>query len=80
MKVWITKYVLTEGLLEVDADTFPDMPSMVRYVEKGSSVYVGKGHWHTERSVAVKKANSIVAKKIATLQTQIGKLRQLSFQ
>lgn len=87
MKVWITKYTLTEGIIEFDTergDTIEVCESvdptgnMIR-VKRSPSLYPtffhGKGReWHEDVESAYKQAQSMKDKKITSLQKQIGKL------
>lgn len=80
-KVFITKYALTSGIREIEADihksTFNNQND---YVRDGSFSfhYIGKDAF-TEKSEALKKAEDMRKKKIASLRKQIEKLEKLSF-
>ncbi len=80
-KVFITRYALTSGIREIEADihksTFIDQDG---YVKDGSFSfhYIGRDAF-TEKSEALKKAEDMRKKKIASLRKQIDKLEKLSF-
>lgn len=91
MKVYITKYCLTKGILERDAieveDAITKSPNgMVEVVDKDGSpiryheYYHREGdQWHRTLESAQKKANDMRTKKLVALQKQIKKLEKLVF-
>ena len=76
MKVWITKYALTQGVYRCDVETFDDSPRMVK---DAVSMYYHGNDWHETSDEAVAKAEKMRAAKIASLEKQIAKLRRLDF-
>lgn len=83
MKVWITKYALTQGIDEVEAEICDS--NMIKVKARGTGCideyYHGKGkEWHLDRESAVKKAEEMKLKKIASLEKQIKKLKELKFE
>jgi len=80
MKVYITKYALTKGILEkeeaeVCKDTSLDMISVhSRYTE-----YYHKPDWHESKEEAIEQAEKMRERKIKNLEKQINKLKNLSF-
>lgn len=74
MKVYITKYALTEGIFESDVEKGSD--STVSDRKRGyTSYYHGQGReWHLTRQSAVDRANQMRLRKLKTLQNQIAKL------
>ena len=93
MKVWVTKYSLTDGILEYDtengdhvevcqlADPKRNMIRVTANINNLRSFYFhGKGkEWHETKESAVAKAESMRLKKIESLNKQITKLENLSF-
>lgn len=85
MKIWVTKYALTEGIQEMDAeDSNPEYPGMVRVRPKGETGYHqyfhGEGgQWHRSLDAAKVKAESMRQAKIKSLQKSIKRLEQLTF-
>ena len=81
MKVWITKYALTEGILEVDGTT-PFHIDVLHYQRerryKQTMGNRGKD-WHLDLSLAKAKAEQMRQVKIASLKKQIAKLEKLEF-
>ncbi|MDD5722669.1 MAG: hypothetical protein PHY29_02890 [Syntrophales bacterium] len=84
MKVWITKYALTDGIVECEVEApSHDCPKMI--VVKASSPgtynqYFYKPDWHTTREEAVKRANVMKDKKLVSLRNQIEKIKELKFE
>ena len=74
MKVWITKYALTSGITEQDAEICQD--GMVKY---GTYQYAHGEEWHYNRPDALLKAEEMRIKKIATLKKSIQRLESMSF-
>ena len=67
MKVWITKYALTRGIIET---------------ENLNNCYSGKEYsWiHYDKNSAIQKAEEMRQKKIASLKKQIEKLERMRFE
>ena len=79
MKVWITKYALTSGILEKEVKDFGD--GSVREIENSFPIYYhGEGkEWHRTKESAIAKAEEMRKKKIASLKKQIEKLEKMEF-
>ena len=83
MKVWITKNALTEGILEKDGEENYSCKGMMKI--KGERVnqveyYFGEGReWHLNKESAIKKAEEMRIKKIASLKQKIKKMGDLKF-
>lgn len=77
MKVWITKYALTRGILEKEVEDCGD--GMVREKESFFPAYYHGTDWHTDKQSAVAKAEEMRKKKIASLKKQIDKLEKMKF-
>ena len=77
MKVWITKYALMHGILERTGESCPPH-GMIQY---GIGLYAhGEGReWHRTRESAIKRAESMRAKKIVSLEKSIEKMKALQF-
>lgn len=75
-KVFITKYALTTGIKEIEADIirsrFEDREYLCSYFRIGENAF-------TDKSEALKKAEEMKIRKIASLRKQIEKLEKLSF-
>ncbi len=82
MRVWVTRYALTQGILEIEGEDCGD--SMFHYpgnhMDRYDQYYHGQGeNWHLTRESAVKRAEEMRVAKIASLQKQIEKLKKVSF-
>lgn len=77
MKVYITKYALSRGIIETDAvecESFPDM------IETKDFGYFQGSDWHRTMEAAVAMAEEMRLKKIESLKKQIEKLEGMKFQ
>lgn len=74
MKVWITKYALTAGIIEAEGDIAA--PGMISYHDAtGPARQFAHGKdWHTTERDAFNRAEEMRQKKIASLKKQIKKL------
>jgi hypothetical protein len=82
MKVWISKYALTQGIYERDVEQSKETPTMVTCQGKSffTEYYHGEGKdWHLTRAGAVKKANEMREKAIASAEKKIAKLKKMVF-
>jgi hypothetical protein len=85
MKVWITKYALTTGISEIDAEICTDISTdMIKEVRKDlnnySAYYHGNGRqWHETLEGAKAKAEEMRVKQIKTLEKKIAKLEKMKF-
>lgn len=76
MKIWNSKYALTEGLIEQEGEEVGD--SMVKI---GSLQYLhGEGkEWHRTRESAAARAEVMRKAKIASVRKQLARLEALRF-
>ena len=77
MKVWITKYALTKGILEKEVEDCGD--GMVKESDNNFPTYYHGTDWHTEKKSAIAKAEEMRKKKIASLKKKIEKLERMEF-
>lgn len=81
MKVYITKYALTKGILERIVEQFHNNPNNV--VDKSEifhQYFHGEGNeWHKTIESAKIKAESMRVTKIKSLTNQLNKLNDLKF-
>ena len=81
MKVWITKYALTEGIFEVDAE-FREGDTMISYKldDRYSQYAHGEGReWCATEAAAKERAEDMRKARIASLRKSIAKLEKLRF-
>lgn len=82
MIVYISKYALSKGIFEMEAEvcesTSPDM--IVGVGQNKYTFYHGKGkNWHLTTADAIAAAKKKRDNKINSLKEQISKLEQLTF-
>lgn len=78
MKIWVTKYALTKGVLEFDAEICSP-PTMVKVLGGRYSTYFHRGDWFTSRSDAIDRADDMRDARIKSLEKQLVRLRKLEF-
>lgn len=82
MKVWISKYALTRGIFEIEAERCESIdPDMIAQVSvRYQTTYHGEGkEWHLTKEAAIERANRMRDDKIISLQKQMTKLNKLTF-
>lgn len=84
MKFWITKYALTSGIMEVEAEDpanaqFPEMVTVPPQGDVGFTQHFHGKDWHRSREDAVKRAGIMRDKKVHNLHRRITKLEQTRF-
>lgn len=82
MKVWITKYALVVGIIEKEAEYLSELhEGTIKTKSDRPSYYYGEGEeWHRTEESAIKKAEELRQKKIASLKKQIEKLEMMRFE
>lgn len=78
MKIWITKYALTQGILEREATVPQDPRYAGRMAVVGMSYFHGD-EWHRTPEAAKAQAELMRQKKIKSMERQIAKLKALTF-
>ncbi len=81
MKVWITKYALTQGIYEIEAERCINVDeNMISDINTKGMLYHGEGReWHILKENAIKKAEKMKLDKISSLKKQIIKLENMKF-
>lgn len=78
MKVWITKYAISSGILEKEARENENFPGMI--TTDDGSYFHGEGKdWTRTKEEAIAIAEKMKAKKIESLKKQIKKLENMKF-
>lgn len=78
-KIWITKYALTKGITEAEAEI--SMDGRMAVVRSGTfPAYYLLGEWFTTKENAVANANVRLTRKIASVLKQLKKLQALKFE
>ncbi len=76
--VWITKYLFTQGIFSTTVEDCSDNDRMVKDTVSSLCYYHGN-EWHRTREAAVKRAENMRKKKIASLKKSIEKIKKLDF-
>lgn len=85
MKVFITKRVFTEGIVEVDSAIESSVNrGMIIVSPRGSlsfeTYFHGQGReWHRDRVSAIRRAKELQAAKIKALEKQLQKIKNIEF-
>lgn len=81
MKIWNTKYCLTDGVTEHEAGLCESDNMVVIKTDKSFPVYLhGEGReWHRSLESAITRANEIKIKKLKSLDKQIKKISAIEF-
>lgn len=78
MKIYVTRFALTSGIQEFDADKIEgDM--VVAYDQYRCRLYFHGNDWHRTREAAVARAEEMRVKKLQSLERQIKKVSKLVF-
>lgn len=82
MKVWITKYALTQGIFEIEAEECGmGFPGMIQTKEEHPSHCHEEGKdWHRSKESAIKRAEEMRQKKISSLKKKLEKLEKMKFE
>ena len=72
---WITKYALSSGIQKVVGRTDGD-----GYLSYGEYGHASGNDWHGTEEAAVKRAEEMRLKKIASVKKQLGKLEKMRFE
>ena len=88
MKVWITKYALTQGVEEIDSNQVKEFEmtdtGYLCFRRNGKYSYTtelySQKEWHQTKEFAIKKAEEMRQKKIESLKKQIKKLEEMRFE
>ena len=85
MKIWITKYALTQGIIEKDnaeicTEIDPHMVSVPWENCLNGKCTFHKGDWFTDHVDAVLEATRLKYNRIKSLKKQIAKLEKLNFE
>lgn len=79
MKIWVTKYALTKGILEYEAELSPNSPTMVKVPGERLSIYFHGDDWYRSKSDAIDRANDMRDARIKSLEKTLARLRRLEF-
>jgi hypothetical protein len=78
MKVWISKYALSQGILETEVKR-TSVEGMVQASDVSLPTYFHGWEWHSTWEEAAQRAEELKEKRLKSLQKQIRKLENLHF-
>lgn len=76
---YITKYVLTEGIVESPGEYNPKTDTFGVVNMNGYKVYYHRPFFHDSLDQAIIHANQIKSKKLSSLHRQLQKIEKLNF-
>lgn len=80
MKVWITKYALTDGIIEAEGEPYGLEWVSASWDNGCLCNNFEQGEWFDTRERAILKAEEMRQKKIECLKNQIKKLEEMRFE
>lgn len=80
MKIFVTKYALSGGIRETEAERSPSSDGMWEIGRPSVSGYFRAEEYALTRAAAIRQAEDRRQKKIASLRKQITKLEKLRFE
>lgn len=80
MKIYVTKYALTKGIQEMEAESVNENRSMAIVKIHGRlTQYFFNKEYHFSKEEAVEQADLMLKNRISSLEKQIAKLKKLNF-
>jgi len=79
MKVYVTKWCLTQGILELEVELSQKFPDMVSPVDRKWMASFHNGEWYETFDAAAGRADQARVRKITSLKKQIAKLGAMRF-
>lgn len=82
MKAYVTKYALTEGILEVECDEHQNggYLSFPSPQNPNWDIHASRNQWRKTRDEAVALSNAMRDKKVKNLKAQVARLEALKFE
>lgn len=82
MRVYITKYALTAGIIEVQDAEYTSSEGMISVKSRGTHAYFhGEGKdWHHSKDGAIKRAEVMRRRKLESIEKQRQRIEQLRFE
>jgi hypothetical protein len=79
MKIFITKFALTRGIIEVEGEFATTSPNVISYKTESYKTLLHKPYWYLTKEEAVVHAEALREKKITSLGNQMKKIRKIEF-
>lgn len=80
MKIWITKYALTRGIIEAEIDMRIGESITITWINKCPGTYFKPDEWFESKEDAIKKAEEMRKTEIEKLIKKIKRLEKKKFQ
>lgn len=82
MKVWITKYALTLGIIEIEGEPLGTSFATKdqRFPLDKNDFFIRQGYWFENKKDAINDADEMRQKEIESLKKQIKKLEEMKFE
>ena len=84
MKVWITKYALTQGIIEADGFNSHIFPGAIiikpKYPLPFDATTFKEGDWFVDRESAISRAETMRKNGIERLKKEIQRLEEMKFE
>lgn len=78
MKIYVTKYALTKGIQEMEAESVDENRAIVK-IYGNLAQYFHNKEYHLSKEAAVEQADLMLKNRISSLEKQIAKLKKLNF-
>ena len=79
MKVYVTKFALTKGITEAEGEICKDISDKMFKVKTEYPTYYHNKEWHVTLDDAIRHADKMRKKKVASLKKQIKKYEMMLF-
>lgn len=79
MRVWITKYALTKGIIEAEARLGSESDKMIAIIGASPPMYFHAPDWHTSEEAARARVSAMIVAKRSSLQKQLKRLDDYLF-
>lgn len=80
MRVWITTYALSKGVIEAEAEVVQTGKDLIRIAQGKQWAYYWPPNWHTTREAAIERAKKMRLNKLTSLDKQRAKLLEMTFE
>ncbi len=81
MKVWVTKYALSVGILAIEGRVSADTPGLFVPVKEDGAfqAYFHKPYWHESRESAIEHAKLLADRKCKSLLKSVAKIQKIDW-
>ena len=79
MKIYVTKFALTKGILEKEAEICSTVNEKMIKVDSKYPEYLHKPFWHTSKEDAIVHAEILRENELKSLEKRIEKLKKIKF-